>query len=99
MAWLHRRQTKKGARVLRRDGGGHGVGLVLNFGGISAVKMLFWSAVVNGLLAPPLILLFILLTSDTKVMGRHVNPPLHRYLGWVTFVDMVAAAAGMIITS
>jgi Mn2+/Fe2+ NRAMP family transporter len=75
------------------------LGLVLNFAGINAVRMLFWSAVVNGLLAPPLILLVILLTSDTNVMGKHVNPPLLRFLGWATFVVMVAAAAGMIITS
>jgi NRAMP (natural resistance-associated macrophage protein)-like metal ion transporter len=75
------------------------LGLVLNFAGINAVKMLFWSAVVNGLLAPPLILLVILLTSDTKVMGKHVNPPLLRYLGWATFVVMVAAAVGLVFTS
>ncbi len=75
------------------------LGLVLNYLGFNAVKMLFWSAVINGLLAPPLILLVILLTSSQKVMGKSVNPPLLRYLGWATFVVMVAAAAGMILTS
>jgi len=75
------------------------LGLVLNFAGLNAVKMLFWSAVINGLLAPPLILLVILLTSSHKVMGKSVNPPLLRYLGWATFAVMTAAAAGMIITS
>ncbi len=75
------------------------LGLALNYLGFNAVKMLFWSAVINGLLAPPLILLVILLTSNRKVMGKHVNPPLLRYLGWATFVVMVAAAAGLIITS
>lgn len=75
------------------------LGLALNYLGFNAVKMLFWSAVINGLLAPPLILLAILLTSSRKVMGKHVSPPLLRYLGWATFVVMVAAAAGMIITS
>src|SRR6266404_157347 len=75
------------------------LGLVLNFAGFNAVKMLFWSAVINGLLAPPLILLVILLTSSHKVMGKTVNPPLLSYLGWATFAVMTAAAAGMIITS
>jgi Mn2+/Fe2+ NRAMP family transporter len=75
------------------------LGLALNYLGFNAVKMLFWSAVINGLLAPPLILLAILLTSNRKVMGKHVNPPLLRYLGWATFVVMVVAAAGVIITS
>jgi len=61
------------------------LGLALNFAGLNAVKMLFWSAVINGLLAPPLILLVILLTSSQKVMGKRVNSPLLRYLGWATF--------------
>jgi NRAMP (natural resistance-associated macrophage protein)-like metal ion transporter len=75
------------------------LGLVLNYLGFNAVRMLFWSAVINGLLAPPLILLVIRLTSNHKVMGNRVNPPLLRYLGWATFGVMTAAAVGMIITS
>jgi len=76
-----------------------GLGFALNYLGLNAVKMLFWSAVINGLLAPPLILLVILLTNNRKVMGEHVNSPVLRYLGWATFVVMTAAAAGMLITS
>jgi NRAMP (natural resistance-associated macrophage protein)-like metal ion transporter len=75
------------------------LGVALNFAGFNAVKMLFWSAVINGLLAPPLILLVILLTSSHKIMGKRVNSPLLRYLGWITFVVMSAAAIGMILTS
>jgi Mn2+/Fe2+ NRAMP family transporter len=75
------------------------LGVALNFAGFNAVKMLFWSAVINGLLAPPLILLVILLTSSHKIMGQRVNSPLLRYLGWITFVVMSAAAIGMIATS
>lgn len=75
------------------------LGGALNFFGFNAVKMLFWSAVINGLLAPPLILLVILLTSRQKVMGKHVSPPLLKFLGWATFAVMTAAAAGMLFTS
>jgi NRAMP (natural resistance-associated macrophage protein)-like metal ion transporter len=75
------------------------LGLALNFAGFNAVKMLFWSAVINGLLAPPLILLVILLTSSQKVMGKRVNSPALRYLGWATFGVMTAAAIGMLVTS
>jgi NRAMP (natural resistance-associated macrophage protein)-like metal ion transporter len=75
------------------------LGLVLNYLGLNAVKMLFWSAVINGILAPPLILLIILLTSSHKVMGNRVNPAALRYLGWATFAVMTAAAAGMLIAS
>jgi len=75
------------------------LGLALNYFEFNAVKMLFWSAVINGLLAPPLILLVILLTSSRKVMGKRVNPPVLRYLGWATLAIVTAAAVGMIITS
>jgi hypothetical protein len=54
------------------------LGLALNFAGFNAVKMLFWLAVINGLLAPPLILLVILLTCSHKVMGKRVNSPFER---------------------
>jgi Mn2+/Fe2+ NRAMP family transporter len=74
-----------------------GIGFALNYLGLNAVRMLFWSAVINGLLAPPLILLVILLTSSRKVMGEHVNSPALRYLGWATFVVMTAAAVVMLI--
>lgn len=74
------------------------VGLSLNFVGLDAVAMMFWSAVVNGVLASPLIVLVVLLTSDHTVMGRRVNPPLLRWLGWTTAVIMTAAAVGMFVT-
>jgi Mn2+/Fe2+ NRAMP family transporter len=68
------------------------IGLVINYARLDAVKMLFWSAVINGVLASPLILLVILVTSDPKVMGDRVSSPLERTLGWATFAIMDAAA-------
>lgn len=73
------------------------LGLALNYLKINVVQMLFWTAVINGVLAPPLILLTVLLTSDSKVMGPHVNPPLLRWLGWATFVVMTVAAVGLFV--
>jgi len=73
------------------------LGLSLNFLGLNAVKMLFWSAVANGVLAPPLIVLVVLLTSDAKVMKDRVNPPLLRRLGWAAAGVMTAAAIAMFI--
>jgi NRAMP (natural resistance-associated macrophage protein)-like metal ion transporter len=74
------------------------VGLGLNFVGLDAVTMLFWSAVVNGVLASPLIVLVVLLTGDHAVMGKRVNPPLLRWLGWATAAVMAAATLGMFLT-
>jgi NRAMP (natural resistance-associated macrophage protein)-like metal ion transporter len=75
------------------------VGLSLDFVRLDAVTMLFWSAVVNGVLASPLIVLVVLLTGDRAVMGTRVNPPLLRWLGWATAAIMTAAAVGMLLTS
>jgi NRAMP (natural resistance-associated macrophage protein)-like metal ion transporter len=75
------------------------VGLVLVSAGVPAVKMLFWSAVANGVLAPPLIVLVVLLTSDARVMGERVNPPWLRGLGWLTAAVMSAAAVCMVFAS
>lgn len=73
------------------------VGAALDYFGFNAVKMLFWSAVANGVLAPPLIVLLVLLTSDRRVMGDRVSPPLLRGLGWATAVVMTAAAVAMFL--
>ena len=73
------------------------IGLAINYGGLDAVKMLFWSAVVNGVLAPPLILLILLLTSSRQLMGDRVNSPALQIVGWITFAIMAAAAIGMFI--
>jgi len=74
------------------------VGLALNYFRLDAIKMLFWSAVLNGVLAPPLILLVVLLTSDPRVMGERVNSRPLRYLGWITFLVMAGAAVGLLLT-
>src|SRR5215471_16023768 len=73
------------------------VGLAIDFAGLNAVKMLFWSAVLNGALAPPLILLVVLLTSNRRVMGERVNSSVLRILGWITFVLMSVATLGMLV--
>ncbi len=74
-------------------------GLVMDVVGFNAVAMLFWSAVVNGVLAPPLIVLVLLLTGDREVMGTRANPPLLRWVGWTTAATMSVAAVAMIVTA
>jgi Mn2+/Fe2+ NRAMP family transporter len=74
------------------------LGMVFDYFGISAVKMLFWSAVLNGVLAPPLIALVVLLTSSEKVMRDRKNPPVLQILGWATVIIMAAAAIAMFVT-
>lgn len=73
------------------------VGLALNWARLNAVKMLFWSAVLNGVLAPPLVILVVLLTSDKKVMGKRTNSRNAKILGWTCAVLMSAAALALLV--
>jgi NRAMP (natural resistance-associated macrophage protein)-like metal ion transporter len=74
------------------------IGLALDFAGLNAVKMLFWSAVLNGILAPPLVVLVVLLSSDRKVMGERVNSRSANVLGWICAAVMTVAAVAMLVT-
>lgn len=73
------------------------VGLALNFLHINAVKMLFWSAILNGLLAPPLVFIVVLLTNDKKVMGNRVNSRTMKFLGWACAGVMTVAAVALFL--
>jgi NRAMP (natural resistance-associated macrophage protein)-like metal ion transporter len=75
------------------------LGVGLNYAGLNAIKLLFTTAVINGVLAPPLILIVLLLTGDRAVMGDAVNSRLVAVLGWITFAVMTAAAIGLVVAS
>jgi NRAMP (natural resistance-associated macrophage protein)-like metal ion transporter len=75
------------------------VGIVLNYTGMDAIRMLFLSAVLNGVLAPPLIFIVLQLTRDRRVMGDAVNSPLLNVLGWITFAFMAITAAALLVAS
>ena len=74
------------------------LGLALNYLKLNAVRMLFWAAVLNGMLAPPLVVLVTLLSSDRSVMGARVNPLILTILGWMTAAVMLAATVMMFVT-
>jgi Mn2+/Fe2+ NRAMP family transporter len=74
------------------------IGAVINFFRIPPVTALFWTAVINGVLAPPLIVVIMLVSNSKKVMGSRTNGKLTNVLGWGTAVIMTAAAIGMFVT-
>jgi Mn2+/Fe2+ NRAMP family transporter len=75
------------------------LGIALNYAGLNAIKLLFTAAVINGVLAPPLILIVLLLTSDRTVMGDAVTSRTVALLGWLAFAVMVVAAFGLCVAS
>jgi NRAMP (natural resistance-associated macrophage protein)-like metal ion transporter len=72
------------------------LGMLLNTLSIPSMTLLVWSAAINGLLAPPLIALIIIIGNNRAIMGRRTNPLLSTLLGWVIVVVMSAVAAAFI---
>ncbi|MFA6551233.1 MAG: divalent metal cation transporter [Patescibacteria group bacterium] len=67
-------------------------GLLINFVSIPPFKVLYYSAVLNGLVAPPLMILILLIASNKKIMGKRTNSFFLSSLGWVitSFMTIVA---------
>lgn len=74
------------------------IGMLINFIGINPIKALFWTAVINGFLAPPLLIVIMFVANNKKVMGNKVNGVWTNVLGWITTVVMFAAAMALILT-
>jgi len=74
-------------------------GLVLDLFHLNPIRMLFWSAVLNGLLAPPLMVLVMLVGNNREIMGAHVNGPWLNALGWTATALMSLAALAFLISS
>ena len=74
------------------------VGAILNFTPLDPIKALFWSAVINGAAAVPIMIIIMLIASRKQVMGQFVLRPLLKALGWLATVVMAVAAIGMLAT-
>ena len=74
------------------------VGVGLNFTPIDPVKALFWSAVINGVVAVPVMVMMMLLSSRKAAMGEFTLPPILKGVGWLATAAMAAAAVGMFAT-
>ena len=68
------------------------------FSPIDPIKALFWSAVVNGVVAVPVMAMLMLLASRKAVMGRFALSWPLKAVGWIATVVMAAAAVGMVAT-
>src|ERR671930_1452600 len=67
-------------------------GMLLDMLRTNPIRMLFLSAVLNGILAPPLLVLVMLVSNDAKIMGEHTNGVWLNILGWGATAVMTAAA-------
>ncbi len=74
-------------------------GMILDLFVTNPIRMLFWSAVLNGILAPPLLLLVMLVGNNERIMGAHTNGFWLNLFGWTATALMTAAALAFFMTS
>jgi len=92
------RKLKRAPKFYAVIAAGFLIGVGLNFTKIDPIKALFWSAVINGVVAVPVMVMMMMLSSRTKVMGRFVLPRPLKVVGWLATAVMGAAAVGMFAT-
>jgi NRAMP (natural resistance-associated macrophage protein)-like metal ion transporter len=71
------------------------VGLAMNFIGVDPIQALFWTAVINGVVAVPLIVVILLMATRERVMKQFVIQNYLRWGGWTTAAFMAASVAAM----
>ena len=74
------------------------LGLLVNFTPIPPFKMLYYTAVLNGAAAPPLMVLILLIGNNERIMGRHRNGRLGNVLGWTITIVMGVAAIALLVS-
>ncbi len=72
-----------------------GFGVCMDFIGINPMRFLFWSAVINGVLAPFLLFGILLIAGDAKIMKKEISSLLNRAVVGLTTLAMFAAALAM----
>lgn len=74
------------------------IGMGFNFVGLDPIRALFWSAVINGVVAVPLLVIIMLMVMRSDVMGRFVLPRGLWAMGWLCTGTMAVAVAVMVAT-
>jgi NRAMP (natural resistance-associated macrophage protein)-like metal ion transporter len=74
------------------------IGLGIEFTPIDPVKALYWSAVINGVIAPPIMLVLMLMATNPRIMKRFTLSRRLRLGGWFATLIMTLATAGLFLT-
>jgi NRAMP (natural resistance-associated macrophage protein)-like metal ion transporter len=75
------------------------IGVAIDYLGINPIDALFFTAVINGFVAPPLLVMIMLVSNNKKIMGKRTNSRLTNVLGWGAAVVMFLAAGVLLVTS
>jgi NRAMP (natural resistance-associated macrophage protein)-like metal ion transporter len=74
------------------------LGTMGNFLPIDPIKALYWSAVINGVTAAPIMAIMMRLADNPSVMGRFILSPWLRIVGWIATIVMALCVVGMFVT-
>lgn len=72
------------------------LGMTITLTPIDPIKALYWTAVINGLVAVPVMFVMMIMTAQPRVMGKFTIKGWLRWLGWAATLAMAACALGMI---
>ena len=75
------------------------LGLVIDYSPLDPIKALYWSAVVNGLIAVPMMAAMMIVATNARKMGDFTAGRTLRILGWTSTAVMAAAAVAMIVVA
>jgi Mn2+/Fe2+ NRAMP family transporter len=75
------------------------IGMIITFTETNPIKALYWSAVLNGIIAVPVMATMVLMASRSDIMGRFAIKGWLRGLGWATTVVMAVAVVAMLVTA
>jgi Mn2+/Fe2+ NRAMP family transporter len=75
------------------------VGMIMNFTPIDPIRALYWSAVINGVVAVPVMAIMMWMAAAPKIMGDFIITGWTKGLGWVATAVMAVAVAAMLATS
>jgi Mn2+/Fe2+ NRAMP family transporter len=74
------------------------IGLCINFIGLNPIKVLIYSAVANGVVAPLVLLPIVIISSNKKIMGEWVNKRFTTVIGWIVIAIMALAGGAAIFS-
>lgn len=74
------------------------IGVIVNFIGIPPFKMLYYAAVLNGIIAPPILIMLMFIANNKKVLGEHTNGWFSNTMGWIIIIIMSVCAVALLVT-
>jgi NRAMP (natural resistance-associated macrophage protein)-like metal ion transporter len=74
------------------------IGIAIGFTSIDPIKALYWSAVINGVISVPIMVVIMLMAVRPEIMGQFVITATLKVLGWLATLMMAAAVFAMLLT-